>query len=124
MKNFLKALALICFGGALLVGIMVGVEHVKENDGKEESKETLSFEIKHPATSDPFVIEFEEGMTWAEWVDSEYNTYGFYCTQAYDVGIGVAFDYGENGGETFISSDVAPILSTDVIDVEIDYTFA
>ena len=78
MKNFLKAVALICFGGALLVGIMVGADHVKDNEKeeKEEKVETLTLTIED---GEDFVgsieIEYEEGMTWGEWLDSEYNNH-------------------------------------------------
>ena len=78
MKNFLKAVALICFGAFLLVGITVGVEHVKDNK-KEVETVTFTFMTSSEdgcAYPEEVTLEFEEGMTWNDWIDSDYNTIG------------------------------------------------
>ena len=53
-----------------------------ENSANPEESETLCTATIENAVSGfgepgPLVITFEEGMTWGEWVNSEYNTFGF-----------------------------------------------
>lgn len=61
--------------------------------------------------------EFEVGMTWGEWVNSEYNTNGYYKIDKYDDSI-----YNDNVGETssgytavINSSTGIPVYSDDFI---------
>ena len=45
-------------------------------DGEEAT--TITFDIKDGDSEDVFTLQANEGMTWTEWVDSEYNTLGLY----------------------------------------------
>ena len=66
--------------------------------------------------------EFEVGMTWGEWVNSEYNTYGYYKIDEWDNSI-----YNDNVGMTPSSMNVVMneyldnIYSGDFIDGDIVY---
>ena len=50
----------------------------------------------------------EEGMAWAEWCDSKYNTAGYYVS-----GTDIS---GSNGGRVYTNNSLTtPVLSTDAI---------
>ena len=59
------------------------VEVTEEYDGtvtitNPEPENLMSFTI------DGTTYQSADGMTWLEWVNSEYNTAGYYCSNAYD----------------------------------------
>lgn len=62
------------------------IEESIETEETEEATELIeTVQIYEVVVTDNFsgdtpvelVVRFEEGMTWAEWVNSEYNTYGW-----------------------------------------------
>ena len=76
--------------------------------------EILWLSIPHTASAyDPIRIEYEEGMTWAEWCDSEYNDLSATVTTSVVLIIPGHFLKVNN-------EDVSP---TDVIDSSLGYVF-
>ena len=59
----------------------------------------------------------EKGMTWREWVESEYNTCGLLITK-YDL---VAYDYEFGGNMGFPEPGNVIVYADDVIDENLDY---
>ena len=65
----------------------------------------ITFTIEHNGTVETLTA--EEGMTWSEWMDSSYNTMGFYSkwTQvAYGQGADIVFVRDSNNGSVWDSS--------------------
>ena len=84
---------------------------IKRYDG------TYSFEIEHPNPEDDrtFIIVYEKGMTWSEWVKSEYNTYDFVISNLYGEGSISLEDVGIFYDETQ-TDETSPVNSNDIID--------
>ena len=49
-----------------------------DQPGDGEEATTITFDIKDGDSEDVFTLQANEGMTWTEWVESEYNTLGLY----------------------------------------------
>ena len=60
--------------GLVLVGVVANV--IKDNPFSKDSNNPTVV-IEQSDWTEEFTIEYEEGMTWAEGVDSEYNTFKF-----------------------------------------------
>ena len=91
--KLIENLLLLLFTALLVLGVYNYIESqpkpeednpvvdVLPDDGEqEEPVETLQLTIygDFDCTEEAFTIEFVEGMTWGEWVNSKYNTHG--CT--------------------------------------------
>ena len=130
--EFLEAAALIILTGVIVVGVMKYVDTkeepkeedpiVEENQGLEE---VTLLEIKYYsdiADNNTFItLTFEEGMTWADWVESKYNTHGFSIDDYYIL---------DNNSEPvmYYSDSVMPgegisVDLTDVINYEFTYGY-
>ena len=77
--EFLEAAALIILTGVIVVGV------IKYIDTKEEPKEetpiveeSVTKTFKLITEDESFEYTYEEGMTWAEWFESDYNTAFYY----------------------------------------------
>lgn len=78
-------------------------EEVAEYDGTvviEDAVKLISFKI-----SGANKYQAEEGMTWSEWVASDYNTYGFTVSGSYIM----------RDTFTVVNTDYTPVNTTDVI---------
>lgn len=49
-----------------------------DQPGDGEEANLITFDIKDGDSENVFTLQADEGMTWTEWVDSEYNTLGLY----------------------------------------------
>ena len=74
-------LILVCVGGLFALEkfgvIALNEEENTDNDVSEtlpEEVEVLTFTLKH-GSYQPVTLEFENGMTWEEWIDSDYNNF-------------------------------------------------
>ncbi len=78
---------------------------------KESAVATKTLEIKYYSSTDEtaFTIEYEEGMTWQEWIFSSYNTMKMYVD-----GIGVGYDK-ENGESYKIYESTGRVHPSDLI---------
>lgn len=73
---------------------------------------TFTFYVPHEET---YTLECEEGMTWGEWINSEYNTIGiYYYEEAFAVYYGISMIVDRNTGFCFGEFDL--------IDPSIEYT--
>ena len=48
----------------------------------EATKKVLVYDVDGESVA--FEIEFEDGMTWGEWIESEYNTFGIHASSYYN----------------------------------------
>ena len=78
--EFLEAAAIIVLTAVLVVGVINYVKTTEHNDETPvvEGAEILSLTIVDiSGMEDSYTISFEKGMTWREWINSEYNDLGF-----------------------------------------------
>ena len=86
MKKFAESLFYLCLAALLVVGIGLGIEQLNKDD--EDVTETpVTEEAAEVLTIDGVEYDYEEGMTWAEWLESDYNTFGekFFADGDYSV---------------------------------------
>lgn len=81
--EFIEAAALIILTAACVIGVSKHLDSHKDEPKEEtpiveEVPEVLTLEIKVNG-GEAFTIEFEEGMTWGEWLESDYNNALFYA---------------------------------------------
>ena len=93
MKRFFEIIILLVLAAALGTGIY---NLCKSNDKpKEETPavETLKLDIyDSEKVNILYTIEYEEGMTWGEWLESDYNSEEFYVYESSYAG-GTMTDY-------------------------------
>lgn len=70
----------------------------------ETKSDTFTFII------DDVEYQAEEGMTWEQWINSKYNTNGFYIYEKYNYEY-IAF----SNGDTVISTNGAGVFSTEIV---------
>ena len=123
--EFIEAVALIILTAVLVVGVYKyidtsdnekeenpvvdvepgGDELPGEDNGTEEEPVIITATVYYQGEIADFdgisTIQYEEGMTWAEWVESEYNKFGFYI---HDL-----------DGAVFSTYSVSPYKSTDIM---------
>ena len=80
MKKFAESLFYLCLVGLLVVGIGLGIEQLnKDDEDVPETPVTEEVEVLNLTIQDPdgvynvVEIQYEDGMTWGEWLVSEYN---------------------------------------------------
>ena len=91
MKKILENAVLLVIAAALFLGVY---SYIKASDDPIEDDEIvdvetdgagevelleLTIDCSFTGTAD-ITIQYEEGMTWEEWINSEYNTFGFSLT--------------------------------------------
>ena len=132
--ELLEAAALIILTAACVVGVMKHLDSHKDEPTEdtpivEELPEEelpgdelpgedglLSLTINfYNSSRTPVTIKYEEGMTWEEWCNSEYNTFGAYMDAVY-----VNFDFdGEIANLYFIGNRIPGEYPPDVVPSDI-----
>ena len=91
-------------------------------DGTTVDKEMVFYTVPMITfTIDGATYQAEEGMTWGEWVESEYNTDGYYIE---DVFINEPNDYKQIQIEHESNGSAAAVKTTDTILPNINYIFS
>lgn len=112
--EFIEAAAIIVLTAVLVVGV---INYAKTND--EQKEETPIVEGAEILTltvttmDEPITITYEKGMTWREWVASDYNNFGVY-EQHYDDGDSSIY---------FDDQVLFDVHASDLIDGSKDYGF-
>ena len=90
--EFIEAAAIIVLTAVLVVGVInyLGTTEPKDETpvgdtlpGDEPVISTLTITGNEYFSLDDFTITYEDGMTWEEWVNSEYNEFGFVIMSDY-----------------------------------------
>ena len=76
--------------GLVLVGVVANV--IKDNPFKDSSNDNPTVVIERSDCTEEITIEYEEGMTWAEWVESDYNTHHFVLQEDNTITLEVVFE--------------------------------
>lgn len=120
MKKLFESLFYLFLAALCVVGIGLGIEHI--NDKEDEVTETpateevdlQSVELVNNELNYSITINYVDGMTWTDWINSDYNTFDGKIELDQ-----VVLTY--NGGNPIVFVD-APVLPTDVIDNSLNYT--
>lgn len=99
----------VCYGNGVFVAIATDgtTAYWKQTSVQPD---LISFHL------DSIVTYTEEGMTWGEWIDSEYNTVGAFADGTY-----VAVDAGRY--YEYLQQGTTPIFTTDYVSAGAKYDF-
>ena len=127
-KGSFKAFMLIV---ALLICVVIGIV-INDNSTRNENVEVLQLDIINSLNTDsPYVcysIEYEEGMTWEEWIESEYNKFEFTIAENEETfeEYVICFDVGYDGIRDYKCSLKGyrgnVVSPSEIIDNSITYT--
>ena len=124
--ELIEAAALIILTAACVVGVMKHLDSHKDEPTEDtpivEEVEILSLTIVDiSGMEDSITISFEKGMTWREWVYSDYNELGLKLDDSEYYNCIVTFD-----GNYIYEMSNKPInehISDSVIDVNLEYGY-
>ena len=97
----------------------VTVEAIPVYEGGIDITDVLgdySFSVAFPdGTTKIYQIDEHNTLTWEEWIDSEYNTDGFYLNSATDPEVIIGRNLGEDGEYCYLTEDGSFVLYDSIV---------